>query len=79
MRCFRHNTTSGLGKKQIFDYTRAIPAVKAMALSEGYTEETINQVVQSLYWHAEQMKQVIFAQEDTRRSTKRSRVIESLL
>ena len=36
----------------------------AMVLSEGYTEETIKQVTQSLHWHANRMKQVkVFVRE----------------
>jgi len=32
-----------------------------MVLSEGYSEETIKQVIQSLHWQADQMKRAIAA------------------
>jgi hypothetical protein len=33
----------------------------AMVLSEGYSEETIKQVIQSLHWQADQMKRATAA------------------
>ncbi|MEO7840048.1 MAG: hypothetical protein ABIU06_11925 [Anaerolineales bacterium] len=58
-------TPEELLKALTYDFERHSNSIKGWAsvLSEGYTEELIKQVIQSLHWNADQMKRLI---DDTR-------------